>query len=437
MTNQTRENSRMRRHHARGGRGAGAALAAFALLGTLAACDSLLDVDPPSRIPAGELEDPANANLLVTSAVGDFECAFGAYTVLGGLIGEELGDATQTADRFPYDRRQVGPGDRRYSAFDCDALGVYLPINRARASADNVARRLETWTDAEVANRTALLGRSLAYAGYSLVLLGEGFCSATISNIELDGTLTYGTEMTPAQILAAAEERFTRAVAQPGISTADKNLALLGRARARLDQGRYAEARADAALIPAGFLVNVTGSGTSSRRQNRVWAQNATNNNSTTIGERYRGLADPRVPVYDKARASATGVALWGQSKYPDATSPIPLATYEEAQLIIAEADARAGGGALANAITLLNAIRARGGQGAMDPASTQAQVLAEVVEQRRRELFLESQHLGDVIRFGIALQPVSGTAYPGGGTYGNSKCLPLPDVERINNPNI
>ncbi|HEU0054435.1 MAG TPA: RagB/SusD family nutrient uptake outer membrane protein, partial [Longimicrobium sp.] len=92
---------------------------------------------------------------------------------------------------------------------------------------------------------------------------------------------------------------------------------------------------------------------------------------------------------------------------------------------------------ALANAITILNAIRARGNQPAMDPASTQPQVLAEVVEQRRRELFLESHHLGDAIRFGITLTPASGTAYPGGGTYGTSKCMPLPDVERINNPNI
>ena len=40
--------------------------------------------------------------------------------------------------------------------------------------------------------------------------------------------------------------------------------------------------------------------------------------------------------------------------------------------------------------------------------------------------------------RFNVALNPAAGTAYPiKGGTYGTTRCLPLPDVERFNNPNI
>lgn len=39
---------------------------------------------------------------------------------------------------------------------------------------------------------------------------------------------------------------------------------------------------------------------------------------------------------------------------------------------------------------------------------------------------------------FNIPLIPASGTPYPvKGGNYGNTTCLPLPDVERFNNPNI
>ena len=49
-------------------RGLRACFAVLALAGTLGACDSLLDVDPPGEIPAGELEDPGNAALLVRSA---------------------------------------------------------------------------------------------------------------------------------------------------------------------------------------------------------------------------------------------------------------------------------------------------------------------------------------------------------------------------------
>ena len=78
-----------------------AALGAVLAAGFLAACDvnKALQVESPSRIPAEPLETPANAALLVNGAVSDFECAFGAYVVIGGLIGEELDDYTQTASR--------------------------------------------------------------------------------------------------------------------------------------------------------------------------------------------------------------------------------------------------------------------------------------------------------------------------------------------------
>src|SRR6266446_2432237 len=53
------------------------------------------------------------------------------------------------------------------------------------------------------------------------------------------------------------------------------------------------------------------------------------------------------------------------------------------------------------------------------------------------RELFLEGQHLFDLVRFGKTPDPTAGTAYAGGGVYGSQLCLPLPDVEKQNNPNF
>ena len=62
----------------------------------------------------------------------------------------------------------------------------------------------------------------------------------------------------------------------------------------------------------------------------------------------------------------------------------------------------------------------------------------AALIDQRRREFFLEGQHLGDAIRFSLPLNPPAGTSYTGGrGTYGSNVCLPLPDVEKQNNPNF
>lgn len=415
-------------------RALGAVAAAHLLL--VAACDGLLDVKTPDRIPASEVERPENAALLVNSAVGDFECALGAYVVAGGLIGEELVDATQTANRYPYDQRNLVPSDARYSTFDCVNLGVYTPLNTARAAADNVLAALVQWTDAEVEDRQRLIATAAAYAGYSLVLLGEGFCSATISTLDSDGNIVYGEEMSRQRVMQEAETRFTQAIqaAQAAGDARLLNLARLGRARARLNLARYGDAAADAALIPAGFEVNASASLASARRQNRVWSQNSEQNDATSVGAPYRGLDDPRVPVRHKGRSSVTGVELWEQLKYDEGSTPLPLATYEEARLIVAEAAARAG--TLGPAIAIIQEFRTRGGQPAFT-GTTQAEVMAEIIDQRRRELFLEGHHLGDVIRYDLSLSPAPGSPFHGGGVYGDARCMPLPDVERLNNPNI
>lgn len=122
---------------------------------------------------------------------------------------------------------------------------------------------------------------------------------------------------------------------------------------------------------------------------------------------------------------------LWLQEKY-DLDTGIPLATWEEAQLIIAEVE---GG---AQAVTIINRLHERAG---LPPfASTdEEEIRAHVLEERRRELFLESHRVGDVVRLRQALAPAAGTPFTGslGGSYGGATCLPLPDVERDANPNI
>ena len=407
----------------------------------LAACDEAknpLDVEGSSRIPAVNVETPANAQLLVDGAIADFECAFGSYVVQSATVGEEFIYAQQTADRVPADRRNVIPTDGRYSTGSCAALAAYQPLQVARASAENILGYLRGWTDAEVpTNRTRLIAFAAAYAGYSYVLLGEGFCTLAFSKINPDRSIDYGGEIPRDSAFRIAVNRFTEAIAaaQATNTTDILRMAYLGRARAKLNLGDYAGAKADAQQIPAGFVRNATYSATVGRRNNFVWADNAITNRASSVGEPYRSMTgDPRVPVVATTVTSATTIRHFYQTKYPTVDAPIPLATYEEAQLIIAEADIRAG--SLATALPILNASRTRGGQGAFT-GTTQAQYMAELVDQRRRELFLESHHLGDIIRYSIPLSPVTGTAHHFGGTYGNQICFPLPAAERLNNPLI
>lgn len=428
----------------RGNRYAGRPRAVWATLwvillaGLTTACDldSLLDVDAASRIPAANLDNPASATLLLNGAIADFECAFGSYVVMGGMIGEELMDATQTADRWPYERRAMKSNDGRYSTFGCTALGVYTPLSIARWAAENALSKLEGWTDEEVANRTRLVATAAAYSGYSHVLLAEGFCSGVL----LDETLTPTGEVSRTELNQRAIDRFNHAIATltplPASDTRAEllNMSRVGLARALLNNGDAAGAAAVASLVPVGFVKNVSASTAFTRRENRVVRDNRVAN-SSSIAPPYRnflhmGIPDPRVPVTDLNRTATDGTPLFIQDKYESLDTPLPLATWEEAQLIIAEA---AGG---ATAVNIINDLHARAG---LPPyaGGSEAEIQAHIIEERRAELFLESHHLGDIIRYDIAPSPAVGTAYPKGGTYENQICMPLPDVERLNNPLI
>src|SRR5205809_7229001 len=78
-------------------------------LGFALACE-LLDVQAPSRVPASVLANPGQAELLVTGAQADFECALASYAAVGGMLAGELEDAPLSAGRWDYDRPAVVPG---------------------------------------------------------------------------------------------------------------------------------------------------------------------------------------------------------------------------------------------------------------------------------------------------------------------------------------
>jgi hypothetical protein len=407
----------------------------------LAGCDvnKALSVDSPSRIPAGTLETPANAALLVNGAVSDFECAYGAYVVVGGLVGEELDDYTQTASRWPYDRRDVQSNQSMYSVNGCEGLGVYTPLQTARVTANHVRTLLEGWTDADIPagnNRQVLIATAAAYEAWSILLLGEGFCSTVLTTID-GANFAYAGETTRNDAFKAAEDRFNQAIT---VAQAQGS-ALVGRARARQDQGNLAGARTDAALVPASFVFNATASAVSGRRNNRVFVESNALGVNSSVGARYRTLNDPRVPVQNLNRPNALGVPAWAQLKYTSVSSNIPMATGDEAQLIIAEADAASNS---SNTIAIINAFRAKGNEGTYTGATDAASLLNEVIDQRRRALFLTGTNFGDIVRYKLTLTPATGTNFPAGQTYGSQSCvgdrrigLPLPDVERQSNPKL
>ncbi|HEY9448269.1 MAG TPA: RagB/SusD family nutrient uptake outer membrane protein [Gemmatimonadaceae bacterium] len=410
---------------------------ALTLVTTVACRDiTTLEQKDPSHLDAGTLFVPANAQLLVNGAISDFECAYNRYVVGSGILSDELTDAIAFIQSYDYDRRTMPPS-APYGTNDCTSQqvpGVYTPLSVARASADTILAKLEGWTDEEVPNRTKLIGQSAASAGYSLLLLGEGMCSAAIN---------IGPEMTSEQLFAEAKSRFDKAIAAATAAEDATTLqfALLGRARAFLDLGDLTNAATDAAEIPEGFVVAVNADAADVRRQNLVY-MHTVQGAFSSVDPSFRNVMwdtvpDPRVASTDLGLVGTNGhTEVWAADKYATITAPMPIAKWAEAQLILAEAAVAAND--LDGAESIINKLHTKAGIPAYDATgASKAEVLAQVIEERRRELFLEGHRLGDIRRYDLPLVPAPGSAYVNGGTYGDQRCFPLPDVERIHNPNL
>jgi len=420
-------------------RGAISLAALVSMLGTVVACNSndLLEVDTPGSVPVNMIDDPKNAELAVNSAVADFECAFGSMVAVEGIISDELADAQLGAAAWPYDRRDANtqPGGS-YGTNLCDSNqtpGIYNPLSTARWDADHALDNLNnTWTDAEVPNRQELIAKAALYAGFSYAALGMSMCEAAFD---------LGPQVDQAGMFALAEERFTTAITtgtatnQPDIV----NAAYVGRARVRLFQGNKTGAAADAALVPSGFVLNASNDASDNRLYNRIYAvtqqfgfytvESLSLNLKTEKGE-----VDPRsASTLTETRPADSRSVIYVPNKYAEGdAAPTRIASYEEAQLILAEAQ---GGN---TAVTAINGLRATAGLLPYTGATDDASIQALIIDERRRVLFLEGFRNYDLQRFNLPFNPAVGTPFPfKGGTYGDTRCLPLPDVERFNNPNI
>lgn len=399
---------------------------ALALLG-VSACDDILSVELPTRVPDAALGDPALAAVLVQGAIADFECALANYATATGLLTDELIDATGWIAVTMWDQRRIFADNNNLGSSNCTTLGygVYTPLQTARFQAADVGRRISAFPDDAVPNKPTLLATAAAIEGYAITLLGEAFCE-----IAIDG----GPGMLRDESLALAEETFTTAIGLATTAGAQDilNLARVGRARVRLDLGNLTEAADDAALVPAGFVYNATYSSTNDRRRNRLFFD-AQTNLYLSVDPRFRnltvgGVPDTRVPVDAATRNGHDGITpLWLQQKYPSDAAPIAIASWKEARLILAEA---VGGQVAVDAI---NALRTAAGL-PLFSSTDPNEIAAQVLEERRRELFLDGHRLNDMLRLNLPFD--TGTTFKGV-PYGDTTCLPLPDAERLANPNF
>lgn len=417
---------------------------AFLMLGVVAitlaaaACNNILGVELPGRIPVALLDDPTAAPVLSASVVADFECAFSTYVNSTSTISDQFLGSSGNLVAENWGTKKIPENDASNERYVCgNGYGGYSPLQTARFQANDILARLTTWTDSDAKISLAPLRATVAaYGAYANTLLGEGFCAMRFDEAHQI--------LTPPEVLAIAETKFDDALVLVDALSDPSDLALkkdlqnlvhVGRARVRLDRGNGAGAADDAALVTAGWEFVVTRSEDASTRNNDPFV-NTTQQGNASVAPEYRhlmigGVADSRVVVAFGPDVGFSAVGFDGITPLYVVTNrnfsrdaPMRLASSIEAHLIQAEV---AGG---ATAVGIINARRAELSLPAYSGPTDAASVQALVLDERNREFFMEGgQRFNDLLRFNI---PWKVGNDQNGVAYGRTTCLPLPLNERL-----
>jgi hypothetical protein len=422
-----------------------------ATVGTMAACS--LDLKNPNSPTESEVTSSAAATIgLATGLQGRFATSYGNFAYMAGLVTDEF--ASTTAALVSISDSEQGAVPPGTAIADNVFNSVYLTVRTADellAGSDALAAQFDAGT------RSGL--RALAFA-LKAEALGEALQSYQKIPVETFGVAApeYVTRAEALVVIrglldSAANEiaatppsaLFNSSILTPGVNL--PNTIQLFRARYARIANDNVNALAAANLVarsgtaamsvltyPApgvNFFANFTG-GTNGIAPRRQWR--------TT-----RTPGDQRAAYFvdsTRLQTGRVGALLDSWSRYASPAASLPVYFPDEALLIKAEALANQGN--LAEAQAVVDSVRTdcTGNRGIDDPKAclppiagvlTQAQLIAEIYNQRRYELFSTGSRWEDSRRRNLIRGPVTIPAVPLDG----QRCwLPYANGERNANPN-
>ena len=425
---------------------------AFALaLGSATGCENFLTAENPGALEAEDVNDAVYANLIGSGPIFGFQDANDDVTYWNGQLTDELFNRAVFVEEGQIDRREL------YSEMTYINAFLYAPMQRARFLAEDAVRRL-TVVLGDTVGRDLRVARALAYGGYSYITLGEMMCTTPIDRgvpktwdemmtaavLKFDSAVVIATAAkTYLQTLTPQTTTITAAIAG---ADSVKNFALVGAARASLDKNDKAKALAYAQQVPVDFVFRAYYSSNTTAQSNRTWDRLTNGKNANLNNSPFAAMTtDPRVPrIAGTTTNAGTPLSPSAYSTFSNtvtgadfaATSSMRIASGLEAQYIVAEAN-----GPTAATLTFVNARRAIGGQ--TPTVATGDALMAELRDQRSRDLYLDNHRLGDLRRYKrfyqVDLWPKG--PYPGSTTgqiYNEAvDCWPLPVNEKNDNPNV
>ena len=455
------------------GRGAAVLLlgGTLALTGSCDAANDLLEVENPERIPESDLDNPQLVTVLVNSAIGQLQNTYSDPFIWRGSM---FTDEQVTGINWEGTARL---NQRLIQYFEGDSDFMFAELSEARVMADTVSARLRTLLDNP--STDPRLATTLAYAGYSYILLADAMCEATINVGE--------TVYQPVELYQIAVTKLEEAlqIAQAANREDLVHLAQAGLARAHLNLGNSQQVMEYASQVPADFVWWIEYSETDPDLYNVLYDRTHGGNHSLGVHpdfllyadfgtENVIDQTDPRIqftpswsfghnrltrlykPFQPLLYSGFTGNTVagicegvaectedyiigTGELLLPEQGTDIALASGIGAMHNYYEAAGAGGTGSMGSTLEFVNARRAFGNQEAASLSGDE--LMAELREQRGRDLYLSGYRLGDLRRW---LRQGVGNFFPTGmhanaqwGAYGDATCFPIPLEEYEGNPNL
>lgn len=437
------------------------AVALVAAVATLAACsrDRLLGVTDPDIIAPDNLNsaDGAEGQRVGAIRVFKFMTALDESSwFYGGLLVDEWKSADTFTQRDETDQRNVTEQNSLVTI-------AFRQIHRTRIQAFSAARALQTFNP----TARAKIGEMFFIKGYAELQSALDFCNGQPYADLSTGTPDIAAAIDGPAAFNIALASFDSAIVAVGTGTDTvtnrvRYAAQVGRGRALLALGKLPEAGAAVSAVPANFAFNLTWPGSQGIEDNLIWGlansarRYTVQDSADSQGGRivnampFVSAKDPRVPTTKPAafRFGFDGVTPYDrQEVFPAFNSPVPVANYVDARLILAESQLAAGNAAW---LATLNALRAgptnigaltiSGMAPLTDPGSTAARQQL-LFRERAFWTFGRGQRLGDLRRMIRLYGFTAAQVFPGEGglnprknaAYGPDLNLVVPQAERNN----
>lgn len=429
-----------------------------ALMVGLGACGAL-DVSDPTAIEDSDVATATGADLLRRDAVVRLYTAVSNVTMTAGLLADEFTGYTFSSDGP--DRR-----DEQQLLSATASSNSYVFLQDARRAA-TVAMPMLQAHGAPGAARPHT-GEMFAVRGFAALALAENFCPGFPLHDIVDFKPVYGGPLSTEQAFEHALADFDSALAYAADSARILDLARIGRGRALLGLGRFADAAAGIAPVLTSYVWhaeynnasapsqgdNFIGLRTESAIAGRGFV--SVTDQEGGSGVNFISADDPRLVTNHVETPLGPLAEVYVVAKYPDRRAPIVIASGIEARLIEAEA-ALNGNPESGDWLAILNTLRTDGTQdanGVYNPGTGGVAGLAPLADpttttaredllfrERAFWLFGTGHRLGDLRRlirhYGRSSESVLPTGpYPQGGVYGNATSIPFQaEVEGAGSP--